>query len=104
LLGIAQPPPPPVLGRQLGRQLIAARLAIELVLRRIGGLGLLEDLAGDLLVVHRRIAARVGENLGPIDRDHPTLASPASAQSSSTAPNRPASATSWRTPNRASVA
>jgi hypothetical protein len=69
MLGLAQPAAP-ALGRgQLGRQLVAARLAVELILGRVDGLGLLKDLARDLLVVEVLIATGVGIDLGPVDRD-----------------------------------
>ena len=65
-------------GLQLGRQLIAARLAIELVLSRVDGLGFFEDLARDLLVIEVLVATRVRVQLGPVDRDNPDLGQPAS--------------------------
>jgi hypothetical protein len=56
---------------QLGRQLITARVAVELVLGRVDRLGLLDDLARDPLVVQRRVAAGVSRDLRAVDRDEP---------------------------------
>ena len=79
---------------RLRRQLIAARLPVELVLGGVDRLRLLEDLARDLLVIDVRVAAGVGSTFVPSIATTPTRASPACAQSPSTAPNRPASASS----------
>ena len=69
-LGLAQPRPAAFAGAQLLGQLIAARVAVELVLGRVDGLGLFEDLARELLVIDVRVAARVARQLRPIDSDH----------------------------------
>jgi hypothetical protein len=45
LLGLAQPAAAALGGSELGRQLVAVRLAVELVLGRVDRLGLLDDLA-----------------------------------------------------------
>jgi hypothetical protein len=58
------------------RRLITARLAEALVLGSINGLGLLEDLARDLLVVAVGIAARVRRHLCSVDRDHASAHQP----------------------------
>ena len=70
-LGLAQPRPAALAGAQLLGQLVAARVAVELVLGRVDRLGLFEDLARELLVVDVRVAARVARQLRPVDGDHP---------------------------------
>ena len=75
-LGLAQPPAPPLSGRELRRQLIAAPLAVALVLCAIDGVSLGQDLSRDLLVVTRGVLGRVGVHLRAIDRDHPDLDQP----------------------------
>jgi hypothetical protein len=75
-LGLAQPAAATLLGLKLRRQLIPARLVELLVLLAIDAVGLLEDLLGDLLVVARRVATRVGIDLRAVDRDHPDLREP----------------------------
>jgi hypothetical protein len=77
LLGLAQPPAATLCGRELLRQLVAARLAIELVLGRVDRLGLLDDLPGQLLEVEILVARRVRLHLRAVDRDHPDLRQPA---------------------------
>src|SRR3954454_17379385 len=67
----------PLLGRQLGRQLFSARFAVELILGRVDCLGLLDDLARELLVVEVLVARGVGVDLGAIDRDDADLDQPA---------------------------
>lgn len=69
-LGLAQPRPPALAGTQLLGQLVATSLAIQLVFGGVDGLGLFEDRARDLLVIHVRVAAGVARQLRPIDRDH----------------------------------
>ena len=69
-LGFAQPRPPTLAGAQLLGQLVAARVAVELVLGRVDGLGFFEDLARELLVIDVRVAARVARQLGAVDGDH----------------------------------
>ncbi len=69
-LGFAQPRPTTLAGAQLLGQFIAARVAVELVLGRVDGLGFFEDLARESLVVDVRVAARVARQLRPVDRDH----------------------------------
>jgi len=59
------------------QQLVAARLAVALVLGRVDRLGLLDDLARQLLVVQVLIARRVGMHLRAVDGDHPDLREPA---------------------------
>jgi hypothetical protein len=68
--GLAQPSAPTLRRAQLLGQLIAARVTVELVLGRVGGLGLFEDLARDLFVIEVRVAACVGVQLGAVDGDH----------------------------------
>jgi hypothetical protein len=75
-LASRNPRPPTTRVGQLGRQLVAARLAIELVLSGVGGDLLLDDRLGDLLVVQRAVAVGVGRHLGAIDRDHPDRRQP----------------------------
>ena len=75
-LGFAQPRPPTLAGAQLLGQLVAARVAVELVLGRVDGLGLFEDLARELLVIDIRVAARVARQLRPVDSDHPDARQP----------------------------
>jgi hypothetical protein len=62
-------------GQLLG-QLIAALLAIELVLLAVDGIGLGEDLLGDLLIVTVAVMRSVRVNLRAVDRDHPDLHHP----------------------------
>ena len=69
-LGFAQPRPTALAGAQLLGQFVAARVAVELVLGRVDGLGFFEDLARELLVIDVRVAARVARQLRPVDRDH----------------------------------
>jgi hypothetical protein len=76
-LGLAQPPAATLCGRELLRQLVAARLAIELVLGRVDRPGLLDDLPGQLLEVEILVARRVRLHLRAVDRDHPDLRQPA---------------------------
>jgi hypothetical protein len=71
LLGFAQPAPAALARSQLLGQLIAARLAVELVLGLVDRLRLGDDLAGDPLVICVRFAARVRGELGAVDRHHP---------------------------------
>ena len=77
LLGLAQPAATTLRGRELRRQLVAARLAVELVLGRVDRLGLLEDLARELLVVEVLVARRVRLQLRAVDGDHADLDQPA---------------------------
>ena len=57
-------------------QLIAARVAVELVLGRVDRGGLLEDLPRELLVVEVCVMRGVGVQLGAVDRDQPDLDQP----------------------------
>jgi hypothetical protein len=57
-------------------QLIAALLPIALVLGGIDLARLLQDLAGELLVVQVAVMRRVCMNLRAVDRDHPDLHEP----------------------------
>jgi hypothetical protein len=77
LLGLAQPAAATLRSRELRRQLVAARVPVELVLGRVNGLGLLEDLARELLVVEVLVARRVGVQLRAVDGDHADLRKPA---------------------------
>jgi hypothetical protein len=52
-------------------QFVAAGLAVKLILSGVDGLGLVEDLAGNLLVIEILVATGVGVQLGPVDGDHP---------------------------------
>jgi hypothetical protein len=72
-LASRSPRPATLTGRQLLGQLVAARIAVELILGGVGGLGLLEDLARKLLVIDVRVATGVGMKLGPVDRDDADL-------------------------------
>src|SRR5205814_95820 len=63
LLGFAQPAATTLLGRKLRRQLVPARLPVELILGRVGRQCLLHDLARELLVVEVLVARRVGLHL-----------------------------------------
>jgi hypothetical protein len=65
-------------------------------LRGVDADRLFDDRARQLLVVDGPITARVRRDHGAVDRDHPTVVRPASADSVSTSPNSPASACSWR--------
>ena len=67
----SQPLPPTLLGLQLGRKLIPARIAMTLILRLIGGDRLRDDLPGDPVIVNVGVTARVGVQLRTVDRDHP---------------------------------
>ena len=53
----------PLAGAQLLGQLVAARVAVELVLGGVDGLRFFEDLARELLVVDGRVATRVRRQL-----------------------------------------
>ena len=77
LLGLAQPAAAALRGRELRRQLVAARLPVELVLGRVDRLGLLDDLARELLVVEVLVARRVRLHLRAVDGDHADLGEPA---------------------------
>ena len=73
LLGLAQDPAAvPARAQPLG-QLVAARLAIELVLGRVDARGVLEDLPCDLLIAARRVMGRRRRELRAIDRDNANL-------------------------------
>jgi hypothetical protein len=104
LLGLAQPPAAPLRGRELRRQLVAARLPVALILGRIDRLGLLDDLARELLIIEVSLRDAFACSFVPSTAMTPTLASPLRAQSVSTSPNRLAIASWWRSRNRASVA
>ena len=68
--------PPPLLGPQMLRQLIAAVWAEQSVLPAVGLLSLLEDVRDQLLVRAVRAPRRVRADLRAIDRDHPDLHQP----------------------------
>ena len=55
LLGLAKPGAPALAGAQVLGQLVAARLAVELVLGGVDAARLGEDLGGDLLVASSRV-------------------------------------------------
>jgi hypothetical protein len=71
-----QPRRPCAVGK-LRRQLVAARLAVELILRGVDRPGLLDDLARELLVVEILVARRVGLHLRAVNGDHADLDQPA---------------------------
>jgi hypothetical protein len=75
-LGLAQPGAPAFAAAQLGRQLVAARVAIALVLFGVDGARLFEDLLGELLVATGGVAARVSVQLGRVDSEHAGLCDP----------------------------
>src|SRR3954452_13988545 len=87
---------PVAAGAQPLGELVAARLAVELVLGRIDLGRLLQDFLGDLLVVARRVMGRCGRDLVPSTATMPTFTSPARAHSPSTPPNSAGIACSWR--------
>ena len=62
-----------MLGRELRRQLITARITELLILLTIDLGGLFKDLLRDLLVVARSLTTRVRMDLRAVDRDHPDL-------------------------------
>jgi hypothetical protein len=66
-LGLAKPGAPAVRGPKYLGQLIAARVAVELVLGGVPGFG--DDLGGDLLVAADRSVRSRGGELGAVDRD-----------------------------------
>jgi hypothetical protein len=104
-LGFAQRSRSSLTGPQMLRQLIATRLAIELILGSVDLAGLLQDLAGELLVVEVAVMRRAFAYIFvPSIAITPTFASPACRQSPSTSLNNSARAASWRTRNRAIVA
>ena len=71
LPGLAKELTPPLARAQRLRQLIATRVAVELILGLINRLGLGEDLARDLPKVAIRTAAGVRRQPRPVDRDDP---------------------------------
>jgi hypothetical protein len=73
LLGRAQHPAPITAGAQPLRELVAARLAEQLVLGRVNRGRFLEDLARDLPVVARGVVGGRRGDLRPVDRDHTDL-------------------------------
>jgi hypothetical protein len=90
LLGLAQLAAATLRGRELRRQLVATRLAVELVLGRVDGLGLFDDLARQLLVVEVLVRDALACTFVPSTAITPTLTRPLRAHSVSTSPNRPA--------------
>ena len=73
LLGLAQDLAAiPARAQPLG-QLVAARLAIELVLGSVDARRVLEDLLGDLLIAARRVMRCGRGDLGAVDRDNTDL-------------------------------
>ena len=76
-LGLAQPPAPALRGRQLAaaarRRARSPNCSSSSASTRVG---LLEDLARDLLVVAVGVLGRVGVHLGAVDRDHLDLHQP----------------------------
>ena len=77
LLGLAQPAATALGGRELRRQLVAARVPMELVFGRVDRLGFLDDFARELLVIDVRVARRVRLDLRAVDRDDADLGEPA---------------------------
>jgi hypothetical protein len=73
LLGLAQPAAPALGGGELRRQLVPARVPMELVLGSVDRLRFLENLARELLVVEVLVARRVRVELGAVDRDDTDL-------------------------------
>ena len=71
LAGLAKELPPPLARAQRLRQLIATRVAVELILGLINRLGLREDLPRDLPKVAIGTAAGVPRQPRPVDHDHP---------------------------------
>ena len=69
LLGLAQHLAAIAARAQPLRQLVAARLAEQLVLGRVDARGVLEDLPRDLLVAARRVMRRRRRDLRAVDRD-----------------------------------
>jgi hypothetical protein len=69
-LGLRKPAPATLAGAEPLGQLVAARLAVELVLDLVDAPCLGDDLARDPLVVEVRLAARVRGDLGPVDRHY----------------------------------
>ena len=67
---VAQPALPALRRRERLGQLVAARVAETLVLFGVDGVGVLEDLARDLLVIAGGVMRRVGLDLGAVDGDH----------------------------------
>jgi hypothetical protein len=104
LLGGAQPRPARAAIRELGRQLIAPPGTEALIVGRVRGGGLIEDLPGDLFVGAVRRDRRIGGDLRAINRDQPHLDQPRPCHSPSSCVNTSPSARSWRTRKRAIVA
>lgn len=104
LLCLAQPLAPIACRAQALGQLVAPRLAVELVLGGVDPARLLDDLLGDLLVAAVRVMGRGRGDLRAVDATIPTLTSPARAQSESTPENSSEIACSWRARKRAIVA
>jgi hypothetical protein len=84
-------------------QLIAARLAIELVLAAVDLRRLPQDLARGLLIAEIGLRAAFAATFVPSIATTPTDTSPARRQRPSTPVNSSASASSWRTRNSAIV-
>jgi hypothetical protein len=76
LLGGPQPRAARAALRELGRQLVATRIAESFVVGRVSGGRLFENLPGDLLVAAVRIARRVPGDLRAVDRDQPDANEP----------------------------
>ena len=75
-LGATQPTVAALTRRELGRQLIAALVAVTRVLFAVDLIGLAEDLPSDAVVVTRRVLGGVGVHLRAVDRDHADLDHP----------------------------
>src|SRR5690606_7672352 len=108
-LGLADPLKPLMLVGHPIRQLIAALVAVELVLLRIGGLGGFKPTA-DLgrkfrfpflhaIITHRLVLGRVRLDLGAVKRHMPSFTKPAFSASCNTCTNRAASALRCRRRN-----
>jgi hypothetical protein len=89
---------------QLLGQLVAARLAVELVLGRVGRLGLGEDHPPDLVELVIDLGLAFPAFRVPSIETTPSRTNPARSQSASTAPNSSANARSCRQTKRAIVA
>jgi hypothetical protein len=93
---VAQPATPALRGLKLCRQFVAARVTEALVLLGVDGVGLLENLARDLLVITRGLRRGDGVDFVPSTAITPSRTRPDPPRSASTSPNNSASAVSWR--------
>ena len=72
-LGLPQRHPPPLRRGQLLRQLIAARVTVQLILALVVLIHLRQQLARDPLIAAVRVHRRVRRDLRTVDRDHADL-------------------------------